>query len=205
MNPRPSRRASGRYSISSPTSSASNRRAHARRRGAGRHKRRARAAPDAMEDEKRRDAASQRSRSPRPIAKGQRRPRLHDHAYTAWLAARALPRRPDRRRLRRPHPGLPSAHVIPGRPNPGLANKADDAFAWPGCVHHHIEDQHRRSRPPFGRLGVDPFDLLQSALCRVQSGRGSRGCAHRISSGDGGLVSSAERLFDCDRGRQPGP
>jgi hypothetical protein len=36
----------------------------------------------------------------------------------------------------------------------------DDAFAWPGGVHHHIDDQHRRSEAAFfQRLGVDPFDL----------------------------------------------
>jgi hypothetical protein len=52
---------------------------------------------------------------------------------------------------------------IPGRPNPGLANRADDAFAWPGCVQHHIEDQHRSSEATFfSRLGVDPFDLCRA-------------------------------------------
>jgi hypothetical protein len=44
-----------------------------------------RAAVRAMEDGKRREAASQRSKPPRPIAKGQRQPRVHDHGYLAWL------------------------------------------------------------------------------------------------------------------------
>ncbi len=61
---------------------------------------------------------------------------------------------------------------IPGRPNPGLANKADDAFAWPGCVHHHIEDQHRTSEAAFfRRLGVDPFDLCRSLYAGFNAGK----------------------------------
>jgi hypothetical protein len=60
---------------------------------------------------------------------------------------------------------------IPGRPNPGLANKADDAFAWPGCVHHHIEDQHRTSETAFfSRLCVDPFDLCRALYGAFNAG-----------------------------------
>jgi hypothetical protein len=60
---------------------------------------------------------------------------------------------------------------IPGRPNPGLGNKADDAFAWPGCVRHHIEDQHRTSESAFfSRLGVDPFDLCRSLYGAFDAG-----------------------------------
>jgi len=125
-----------------------------------REEREQRAAVRAMEDGKRQEAASQRSKPPRPLPKGQRQPRVHDHAYLAWLRRAPCLAGLTEGGCQGPVQACHLRMSIPGRPNPGLANKADDAFAWPGCVHHHIEDQHRSSEAAFfGRLGIDPFDL----------------------------------------------
>jgi hypothetical protein len=128
-----------------------------------RDERQQRAAVRAMEQGKRKDAAAQRSKPPRPIANGQRRPRLHDHAYLAWLRRAPCLAGLIEGGCDGPIQACHLRMSIPGRPNPGLANKPDDAFAWPGCAHHHIDDQHRRSEAVFlQRLGVDPFDLCKA-------------------------------------------
>jgi hypothetical protein len=136
-----------------------------------REERAQRAAVRAMETEKRRGAASERSRPPRPIAKGQRRPRLHDHAYLAWLRRAPCLAGLIEGGCQGPIQACHLRMSIPGRPNPGLANKPDDAFAWPGCAHHHIDDQHRRSEAAFfQRLGVDPFELCRALYGAFKAG-----------------------------------
>ncbi|HLK25635.1 MAG TPA: hypothetical protein VKT30_13345 [Caulobacteraceae bacterium] len=127
-----------------------------------REEREQRAAVQAMEKRKRREAAEQRGRPLHPIAKGQRQPRRRDHGYLAWLRRAPCLAGLIEGGCEGPVQACHLRMSIPGRPNPGLANKPDDGFAWPGCAHHHLDDQHRASEAAFfRRLGVDPF-----ALCR---------------------------------------
>jgi len=133
--------------------------------------RKQREAVRAMERTKRRKASSQRSKAPRPTAKGQRRPRMRDHGYLAWLRRSPCLAGLIEGGCEGPIQACHLRMSIPGRPNPGLANKSDDRFAWPGCVHHHIEDQHRASEAAFfRRLGVDPFALCEALYAAFKEG-----------------------------------
>ena len=136
-----------------------------------REERAQRAAVRAMEQRKRHDASAVRPRPARHLAKGQRQPRLHDHAYLAWLRRAPCLAGLIEGGCQGPIQACHLRMSIPGRPNPGLANKPDDAFAWPGCVHHHIDDQHRRSEAAFfQRLGVDPFELCRALYGAFKAG-----------------------------------
>ncbi len=142
-----------------------------------REEREQRAAVRAMENGKRRDAASQRSKPPRPIAKGQRQPRLRDHGYLAWLRRAPCLAGLIEGGCQGPVQACHLRMSIPGRPNPGLANKADDAYAWPGCVHHHIEDQHRTPpRPPSSAASA----LIPSTSAEPSTVRSMRARSRRL-------------------------
>jgi hypothetical protein len=123
-------------------------------------------------EHKRLTAKDARASRARPIAKNQRRPRVHDHAYLAWLRRAPCLAGLIEGRCSGPVQACHLRMSIPHRPNPGLANKADDRWAWPGCVHHHLEDQHRGSEAAFfRRLGVDPFELCAVLYAAFHDGR----------------------------------
>ena len=138
-----------------------------------RAERQQKAAVRAMEQTKRQAAKDARPSRVRPIAKKQRRPRVHDPAYLAWLRRAPCLAGLIEGGCRGPIQACHLRMSIPHRPNPGLANKADDCWAWPGCAHHHLEDQHRGSEAAFfRRLGVDPFELCAALYAAFNDGEG---------------------------------
>lgn len=117
-----------------------------------------------------RDRANKAAKAARPKSPKADRGRVRDNPYLAWI--RRLP-------CAARHTGecvgaVQACHVrmsVPGRPNPGLQRKADDRLTWPGCAHHHLDDQHKGSERAFwDRLGIDPFALTTALSAAYDAG-----------------------------------
>jgi len=106
------------------------------------------------------------------LAARQRQPRIHDHAYLAWL--RRCPCIAGLYEFGTCEGPTQAAHLrmnIAGRQGPGMQRKPDDCWATPLCEKHHIRDQHTQSEAAFwGRLGVDPFALASELYASFLAG-----------------------------------
>ena len=130
-----------------------------------------RAAVRTMEDGKRREAASQRSRPPRPTAKGQRQPRVRDHGYLAWLRRAPCLAGLIEGGCQGPVQACHLRMSIPAAPTPG--SPTSRTTHTPGRDASIITSRTSTAASEtafFQRLGVDPFDLCRSLYAAFNEG-----------------------------------
>lgn len=133
-----------------------------------------------------RQARRERQKAIGKPAVGQRRPRVRDNGFLAFL--RRLPCIAGLVEGGCSGP-IEAAHLrfsdfARARINPGMGCKPSDQFANPLCDGHHIHDQHEgRERSFWERLGVDPADLCADLYAAYLAGEDGEPIVRRHTQG----------------------